>query len=87
MQARRIDIATLTVRKLNDTTYENLGKRAKQNNRSLEAEARDILDREAKAFDIKAWVADLRELKRQSPMTLQPGEDAVSLLRKERDSW
>jgi plasmid stability protein len=80
-------MATLTVRKLADSTYENLGRRAKANNRSLEAEVRDILDREAKAFDIKAWVADLRELKRQNPITLPPGEDAVSLVRKERDSW
>ncbi len=80
-------MATLTVRKLADVTYANLGKRAKANNRSLEAEVREILDREAKAFDIKAWVADLREMKRRNPIKLPPGEDAVSLVRKERDSW
>jgi plasmid stability protein len=80
-------VATLTVRKLADETYTNLGKRAKANNRSLEAEVRDILDREAKAFDIHDWVADLRALKRANPIKLAPGEDAVTLLRKERDSW
>jgi plasmid stability protein len=80
-------MATLTVRKLSDETYEGLGKRAKKNHRSLEAEVRDILDREVKAFDMKAWIAEVRELKRLNPIKLPPGEDAVSLLRKERDSW
>jgi plasmid stability protein len=78
-------MATLTVRKLADSTYENLGKRAKQNNRSLEAEARDILDREAKAFDIKAWVADLREFRKEHAFKPRPGEDAVSMVRAVRD--
>ena len=78
-------MATLTVRKLADTTYENLGKRAKANNRSLEAEVREILDREAKVFDIKEWVAEVREMKKRNPMKLRPGEDAVSIIRAIRD--
>lgn len=79
-------MATLTVRKLADTTYENLGKRAKANNRSLEAEVRDILDREAKAFDIKAWAAEVRELRKRSK-PLPNGMTSLDLLREERDSW
>jgi plasmid stability protein len=88
MLATTHEMATLTIRKLNDTIYENLGKRARANNRSLEAEARDILDREAnatKAFDIKEWVAEVRELNRKSPMRPRPGEDAVSIIRAIRD--
>jgi plasmid stability protein len=80
-------MATLTVRKLSDETYEGLGKRAKKNHRSLEAEVRDILDREAKAFDMKVWIAELRADRERNPITLSPGMDAASLLREERDSW
>jgi plasmid stability protein len=78
-------MATLTVRKLADTTYENLGKRAKQNNRSLEAEVREILDREAKTFDIQAWVSDLREFRKGHALKPRLGEDAVSMVRAVRD--
>ena len=80
-------MATLTVRKLSDTSYKGIAKRAKANNRSLEAEVREILDREVKPFDMKAWIAKLRVLRQQDPIALQPGEDAVSLIREERDSW
>lgn len=37
-------MATLTIRQLDDAVYERLKARAKANNRSLEAEARTILD-------------------------------------------
>ena len=37
-------MATLTIRQLDDAVYERLKARAKANNRSLEAEARVILD-------------------------------------------
>ena len=78
-------MATLTVRKLADTTYENLGKRAKANNRSLEAEVREILDRESKAFDIKGWVAELREFRKEHAIKPRLGEDSVSMVRAVRD--
>lgn len=79
-------MATLTVRKLDDSTYENLGKRAKANNRSLEAEVRDILNREAKAFDIQAWVAEVRAIRALSK-PVPNGTTSLDLLREERDSW
>ena len=78
-------MATLTVRKLSDTTYEGIAMRAKANNRSLEAEAREILDREVKPFDIKSWVADLHEFRKQHAIKPRPGEDAVSMIRAVRD--
>ena len=80
-------MATLTVRKLDDTTYENLGKRAKLHNRSLEAEVRDILDREAKAFDMAAWIAEVRAIRMQGLTPLPDGMTSLELLREERDSW
>lgn len=80
-------MATLTVRKLDDETYKTLGRRARRNNRSLEAEVRDILDREAKDFNLEAWIAELRAFRARNPLKLPEGMDAVSLLREERDSW
>ena len=52
-------MATLTIRKLDDAVYTRLGERAKRNNRSLEAEARDMLDK--RTLDVAAVVADLRK--------------------------
>lgn len=80
-------MATLTVRKLSDETYEGLGLRAKKNHRSLEAEVRDILDREAKAFDMTAWIAEVREIRARNPIKLPDGMTSLDLLREERDSW
>jgi plasmid stability protein len=80
-------LASLTVRKLSDETYEGLGRRAKKNHRSLEAEVRDILDREAKAFDMKAWIAEVREIRARNPLKLPDGKTSLDLLREERDSW
>lgn len=79
-------MATLTVRKLNDATYEKLGRRARANNRSLEAEVRDILDRHAKDFDMAAWISDVRALRERST-PLPDGMTSLDLLRAERDSW
>ena len=84
---KEIVVATLTVRKLSEETYEGLGARAKKNHRSLEAEVRDILDREVKTFDMRAWIADLRVDREKNPITLPPGMNALSLLREERDAW
>jgi plasmid stability protein len=80
-------MATLTVRKLSDATYEALGTRAKKNHRSLEAEVRDILDREAKAFDMQAWIAEVQEIRTRNPLKLPEGKASLDLLREERESW
>jgi plasmid stability protein len=80
-------MATITVRKLNEKTRETLGERAKKKKRSLEAEVRAILDREAQQFDIDAWIADVRALRNSHRWKLPEGVDSLSLLREERDSW
>lgn len=81
-------MATLTVRRLDDNLYKRLGERARRNNRSLEAEVRDILEREAgkSAFDIETWLAEARKLRQQTPAR-PDGKTSLDLLREERDSW
>ncbi len=51
-------MATLTIRRLDDEIYERLRDRARANNRSLEAEARHLLDERTR--DLPALVEDLR---------------------------
>jgi plasmid stability protein len=80
-------MATITVRKLSEQTKQALGERARKKKRSLEAEVRAILDREAEQFDIDAWVADVRTLRTTHKWKLPEGKDSLSLLREERDSW
>jgi len=50
-------MATLTIRQLDDEVYERLKERARANKRSLEAEARQILDERSR--DLPALVEDL----------------------------
>ncbi|HEX8363840.1 MAG TPA: hypothetical protein VF603_00990 [Allosphingosinicella sp.] len=52
-------MATLTIRQLDDEVYERLRERARANNRSLEAEARNLLDERTR--DLPALVEDLLE--------------------------
>lgn len=76
-------MATLTIRKLDDQVYERLRKQAKANNRSLEAEARDILDRKTRRLD--DIVADLRDFHKE--MVAKHGylPDSTPLIRQMRD--
>ena len=80
-------MATLTVRKVSEKTHNGLGRRAAANHRSLEAEVREILDREAKAFDMQTWIAELREIRKRNPIRLPEGKTSLDLLHEERDSW
>jgi plasmid stability protein len=50
-------MATLTIRQLDEEVYGRLKERARANKRSLEAEARDILDERTR--DLPALVEDL----------------------------
>jgi hypothetical protein len=52
-------MATLTIRQLDDEVYQRLRERARLNNRSLEAEARQLLDERSR--DLPALVDDLLE--------------------------
>ncbi|HEX9807052.1 MAG TPA: hypothetical protein VGA34_09165 [Alteraurantiacibacter sp.] len=79
-------MATLTIRKLDDSVYKRLGERARRNHRSLEAEVREILEGKANEFNFDRWLEKARELRRRSPPH-QDGKTSLDLLREERDSW
>ena len=81
-------MATLTVRRLDDDVYARLGQRAVLNKRSLEAEVRDILEKEAgkSDFDMKAWLAQARDLREQTGSRTD-GKTSLDILREERDTW
>ena len=80
-------MASLTVRKLTESTHSLLGERAKRHNRSLEAEARDILDRAARTYGRTELMASFAELDRLPQKTPPSGMSAVELVRAERDAW
>lgn len=76
-------MATLTIRKLDDTVYERLRKQAQRNNRSLEAEARQVLEQRTRSID--DIVADLTIF--HDEMTAKHGllPDSTPLIRALRD--
>ncbi|OYU14758.1 MAG: hypothetical protein CFE37_09090 [Alphaproteobacteria bacterium PA4] len=76
-------MATLTIRRLDDAAYARLRAQAQANKRSLEAEARMILENEARpAGDV---VGDLMAF--NAEMTLKHGllPDSLDLIRAQRD--
>jgi plasmid stability protein len=82
MQTGAKIMANLTIRNLDDSLVERLKKQAKANNRSVEAEVREILSR-------SVWFstpADLRPVaERIAAMTPhKPQTDSVELLREDR---
>ena len=74
----------LTIRKLDEATYARLSARAKRNNRSLEAEVREILKSGAQSFDLEAWLDQAKALRRHTPRR-EDGKTSLDLLRDERD--
>lgn len=84
-------MATLTIRKLDDAVYARLGERARRNNRSLEAEAREILNEcsqelgEERGRDVDAWIDNLDVF--QAGVIERHGvlPDSLPLIREMRD--
>jgi len=76
-------MATLTIRQLDDAVYERLKARARENNRSLEAEVRVILDERTRSRT--ETVARLRAF--QDSMIAKHGylPDSTELIRQMRD--
>jgi plasmid stability protein len=76
-------VATLSIRKLDDALYDRLGLRAKRNNRSLEAEVREILSNAVPGLD--ELNGDLRAFHQK--MRSRHGElpDSTPLIRAMRD--
>ncbi len=76
-------MATVTIRNLEDETVERLKKLARSNNRSLEAELREILERTARRMDRETF---LREAERIAQKTRHRQQtDSVDLIREDRD--
>lgn len=75
----------LTVRQLPASTAARLRRRAKANQRSLEAEVRDILIRAAEQPTVQEWLAEAERL-RSEVTPWQPGmPTAADLVRDGRD--
>lgn len=80
-------MGTINVRRLNDEVVERLKRRAADNNRSLESEARHILEQaveEGMAEKTRAFRELSREARRQT--SVHPRTPAHILIREDRDS-
>lgn len=75
-------MATLTVRRLDEDVYQRLRDRARANNRSLEAEVRDILEERTRSLD--ALVDDLSAFHREMQEKHGALPDSLSLIREMR---
>lgn len=76
-------MATLTIRQLDDAVYERLKARARENNRSLEAEVRVILgERTNKHAEA---VARLRAFNERMALKYGTLPDSTELIRQMRD--
>ena len=80
-------MATLTVRDIDDTDYENLRRLAQQNNRSTAAQVRELIA-EANRRNTRSEeaVARLREFRRKTKLKLPAGMTSLDLLREEREA-
>jgi plasmid stability protein len=75
-------MASLTIRNLADDVVERLKARAETNNRSLEAELRDVMTnvaRQGGAFDLRAVAERIAAMTPDRPQT-----DSAVLLRRDR---
>ncbi len=79
-------MATLNVRKLDEGVVEKLKRRAAENNRSLESEARHILEKATEdnmAERMRAFRARARELRKSTRGTRQVPSELI--IREDRD--
>lgn len=73
-------MASLTIRNLDDRVIATLKYQAKANNRSLEAEVREILKRDAARTDLIARAERIAAMTPDVPQT-----DSTTLIREDRD--
>jgi plasmid stability protein len=76
-------MATLTIRNLDDAVVERLKKRAKDNERSLEAEIRTLLTNMSEHPSRKDFIALAKRIAAMTPDV--PQTDSVELIREDRD--
>ncbi|WP_066662086.1 MULTISPECIES: FitA-like ribbon-helix-helix domain-containing protein [unclassified Sphingomonas] len=77
-------MATLTIRKLDDEVYERLRLKARQNHRSIEAEARHLLGERLGDRDVVLDGVDA--LRRRMAEKYGGFSDSVALIRQVRDT-
>ncbi len=77
-------MANLTIRNLDDKVVERLKTRAKANNRSLEAEVRDLLERNVGPMNREEFINMARRIRAMTPDV--PQTDSTALIREDRDS-
>ncbi len=76
-------MASVTIRNLDDAVVAALKRRAKANNRSLEAELRMVLDREVRGQTTDDFLALADRIRAMTPKD-RPQTDSVELLREDR---
>lgn len=76
-------MAQMLIRNLSDEAVGHIKRRAQGNGRSAEAEARDILEREAQAAKAEWWrkISEIRKLTEGKNLG-----DSTGLIREDRDS-
>lgn len=77
-------MANLTIRNLDDKVVERLKEHARQNERSLEAEIRFLLTREAEMMTREEFWNRAAEIRAMTPKGVKQ-TDSVELLREDRD--
>ncbi len=76
-------MASVTIRNLDDEVVAALKRRAKANNRSLEAELRVVLVRAVRGYDAEEFLALADRIAAMTPKD-RPQTDSVELLREDR---
>jgi plasmid stability protein len=77
-------MANLTIRNLDDDVVERLKQRAKDNERSLEAEVRVLLAEASQRPSRKAFIAMAKRIAAMTPEGVKQ-TDSTELLREDRD--
>ena len=78
-------MATLTIRNLDDAVVERLKKRAKDHERSLEAEVRAMLTRESERLSREEFIELAEKIAAMTPEGVEQTDSAL-LIREDRDS-
>ena len=80
-------MGSLTVRDIPDDQLKGLAEDARQNNRSMSAEVRELIAERARKRRLLQILAEMREFRKRNPLKLPDGMTSLDLLREERDSW
>ena len=80
-------MGSLTVRDIPDDQLKGLAEDARQNNRSMSAEVRELIAERDRKRRLSQILEEIREFRKRNPLKLPDGMTSLDLLREERDSW